>query len=225
MKRIRAYDYNILTRNYQILKIIRYLLVLPHLNENSQFAIFDYVHTYRYVYACARSSVTTRASGPDNVLWYCPWEIQDCQRGISIFDGCTKFQAWPGRLMTSAPSYAEGGNPKCVHPVHQRGMNSTNWWVWSRRRSIDKLHAQSQWPFLLHWPYSFVARFANKLEFFFSHISLWKPWMYVEIHMLLSYYVLFCYKDSSCVIIIIMSQYCAFCIFYIFNLTLYDYMI
>lgn len=59
-----------------------------------------------------------------------------------------------------------GRKPKCVHPVHQRGMNSTNWWVWSWRRSIDKLRAQSQWPFLLHWPYSFVARFANKLEFF-----------------------------------------------------------
>lgn len=29
MNCIRAYDYNILTKNHQILKIIRYLLILP----------------------------------------------------------------------------------------------------------------------------------------------------------------------------------------------------
>lgn len=113
---------NTLTRNYQVLKVIRYLLILSNLNKiwNSHFRL--HTCTLPYIYARAHSAVTTCTSGPDNVFWYCPWEIQDCQRGISIFAGYrTKFQAWPGRLMTSAPSYAEGGNRNASTPSIKGG--------------------------------------------------------------------------------------------------------
>lgn len=88
-----------------------------------------------------------------------------------------------------------GRKPKCVHPVHQRGMNSTNWWVWSRRRSIDKLRAQSQWPSLLYWPYSFVARFADKLDFFHFAYHTTMETMNVCRNLYVSY-ITFCHANA-----------------------------
>lgn len=66
----------------------------------------------------------------------------------------TKFQAWPSRLMTNAPSHAGGGNRNAstpwyaiggrIRPIDGFGGGG------GRCRSIGKLVAQSQWPFLFH---------------------------------------------------------------------------
>lgn len=151
-------------------------------NHNSNLSQFSMIRTHTY--ARARSSATTRASGPNK----CPLILSLRKSGLPTGNIDIR-PVVPYEISSMARPFDDkrtlarrGRKPKCVHPVHQRGMNSTNWWVWSRRRSIDKLRAQSQWPFLLHWPYSFVARFANKLEFFSSRDFYENYGIYVEIY-------------------------------------------
>lgn len=72
-----------------------------------------------HAYTRARSSVTTCASGLDNVLWYCPWEIQ---QGISIFHGCTEISSMARPFDDKRTLTRRGRKPKCVHPVYQRGL-------------------------------------------------------------------------------------------------------
>lgn len=116
--------------------------------------------------------VRARAIEPNGALWYCPWEIQGCQPGKYRYSTDVPYRNFKhGQAVwwqAHPRARRRGRKPKCVHPVHQRGTNSTNWWVSSQRRSIDKLRAQSQWPFLLHWPCSFAVRFVENWIFCLS---------------------------------------------------------
>lgn len=81
----------------------------------------------------------------------------------------TKFQAWPSRLMTNAPSHAGGGNRNASTPWYAIGGRIRPIDGFGGRcRSIGKLVAQSQWPFLFHWPCLFAGCFTDQSSFLFS---------------------------------------------------------
>jgi len=127
-------------------------------------------NTHRYIYTLVHFSI--RTNGPDNVLWYCPWEIQDYQQGTPIFDGYIVRNFKHGQAVWWQ-----------AHPRTQREETEMRPPCPSKGDEFDQLMGLEPASINRQTPRSkpmaiptlltlFVARFTNKLEFFLSHSLL-----------------------------------------------------